>query len=455
MATRIVIVGGSDAGIAAAMRARRRDPASEITVVLRDRFPGYSVCGLPYFLGGEVSEPERLAHHSPEELHRLRLELVCEAEVDVMDPRARVVEVKRGGATSALPFDRALLATGARARTPDVPGADLEGVHVLRSMGDGLRLREHADALAPSSAVLVVGGGYIGVEAVEAFVTRGFEVTLVERHAVLGRTLDPAIASLVERELSERGVRVRTGARVAEVARAADGRLRATGEPDLDVAADLVLLATGVEPETWLARAAGLEVDAHGAVVVDRSMATRVPGVYAAGDCAQTWLRHSDRAGYLPLGSTAHKQGRVAGENLAGGAAVFAGSLGTQVVKIFDVVAAATGLSEADATREGFDVLAVDAIAPDRNWYYPGSSCVAVRVVGDRSTGRLLGAQIFGHVTAEVAKRIDVFAAALFERLPVGRVAEFDLSYSPPFGTPWDAVQVAALAWSDAAGFPG
>ncbi|MCX7681031.1 MAG: FAD-dependent oxidoreductase, partial [Anaerolineae bacterium] len=297
----------------------------------------------------------------------------------------------------------------------------------------------------PASAV-VVGGGYIGLEMAEAPSRRGLQVMLAENMPLVLPNFDPALGTLVSEELGRHGVKVVAGVAV-EAIEARRGRLVVRGAGEFQAEADLVLIATGVRPETRLAAEAGIAVGRWGAIVVNRAMETSAPHVYAAGDCVETYHRLLERYVYLPLGSTAHKQGRVAGENAAGGWAIFGGTLGTQVVKVFDLVAARTGLGDGEAREAGFDPLTVQTQAWDHKSYYPDAHMLHIRVTGDRRTGRLLGAQIVGHRTAEVSKRIDVFALALYHRMRVKELGDVDLSYTPPLSTPWDAVQIAAQRW--------
>jgi NADPH-dependent 2,4-dienoyl-CoA reductase/sulfur reductase-like enzyme len=262
-------------------------------------------------------------------------------------------------------------------------------------------------------------------------------------------TLDPELGVKVGQTLRRHGVEVVTGATVAAVE--ADGKgLAVRSDAGEQWAGDLVVLAAGVAPASDLARHAGLATGEGGAIRVDRSMRTSRAEVFAAGDCAETWHRVLGRAAYLPLGTTSHKQGRVAGENAVGGRREFAGAVGTQVVKVFDWAFARTGLLEPEARRAGFEPLTAAVECWDHKSYYPGARRLWLRVTGDRGSGRLLGAQIAGHWQAQVAKRIDVFAAALFAALTVEEVSDLDLSYTPPLGSPWDAIQMAAQAWEGA-----
>ena len=305
---------------------------------------------------------------------------------------------------------------------------------------------------APASAV-IVGAGYIGLEMADALTVRGLAVTQMEQLAEVLPTVDPQLGALVHAELAARGVEVLTGTTVHAVTRAAAGQagrlqVQATAPDGSAVTrgTDMVLVVVGVRPETTLAAGAGAALGVKGAIAVDPGMRTSLPDVFAAGDCVITHHRLLGET-YLPLGTTAHKQGRVAGENVLGGNRQFAGSLGTQVVKIFDQAAARTGLRDHEAKEAGFDPVTVGSEADDHKAYYPGSHRITMRVTGDRATGRLLGLQLFGHRHAEIAKRIDIAATAIYNNMTVDAVSDLDLSYTPPLGSPWEAVQMGAQAW--------
>jgi NADPH-dependent 2,4-dienoyl-CoA reductase/sulfur reductase-like enzyme len=319
-------------------------------------------------------------------------------------------------------------------------------------MGDTFAVMATLEQAAPASAV-IVGAGYIGLEMADALTIRGLAVTQMEQLTEVLPTVDPGLGALVHAELADRGVQVLTGTTVQAITRAPagqPGRLHvqataADGSAATRVA-DMVLVVAGVRPETALTACAGAALGVRGAIAVDRGMRTSLPDVFAAGDCVITHHRLLDET-YLPLGTTAHKQGRVAGENALGGNRQFAGSLGTQVVKIFDQAAARTGLRDHEAAAAGFDPVTVASQADDHKAYYPGSHRITMHVTGDRATGRLLGLQLFGHRHAEIAKRIDIAATAIFNTMTVDTVSDLDLSYTPPLGSPWDAVQMGAQAW--------
>jgi NADPH-dependent 2,4-dienoyl-CoA reductase/sulfur reductase-like enzyme len=338
-----------------------------------------------------------------------------------------------------------VIATGATSVHPPIVGLNLPGVYPLRFMADAFNVHQHLETHAPRSAV-IIGGGYIGMEMADALTRRGLSVTVVEHAATVLKTVDPGFGTRVKDELQRHGIRVETNVRVERIDRD-DTRLHVTGSNQFHTITDLVLVGVGVVPNSTLAGESGIEVGERGAICVTRKMETNLPDIYAAGDCVETWHRVLSHATYLPLGSTAHKQGRIAGENAIGGAREFAGTLGTQVVKVFDLVIARTGLRDDEATRAGFDPFTVESTTWDHKVYYPEAHEVRIRITGDRKTGRLLGAQMLGHVHSEIAKRIDIFATALFHGMRVEELNDLDLSYTPPLSSPWDPVQMSGQSW--------
>jgi NADPH-dependent 2,4-dienoyl-CoA reductase/sulfur reductase-like enzyme len=407
----LLIIGGSDGGIAAALRARELDSAVEVTVVVADAYPNFSICGLPYYLSGDVADWRSLAHRTTADLEHAGIQLLLDHTARAIDPAGKQVTVtSAGGGERQLGYDRLVVATGAVPVRPPIDGLDLDRVHVLHTMGDTFAL--HQALTAGARSAVIVGGGYIGLEMAEAFTARGLSATLVEQASAVMPTVDLDLGELLGQELRRHGVQVVNDVTVKAIRREA-GALVVAGEPDFGCAADLVLVVVGVRPDTDLAVAAGVETGLRGALRVDRRMRTNLADVLAAGDCVETYHRLLDQPSYLPLGTTAHKQGRVAGQTAVGGTATFAGSLGTQVVKVFDLAVARTGLSDAEAAAAGFDPVTVGSVQFDHKAYYPGAHQLHLRITGDRVTGRLLGAQLLGHHDAEIAKRIDIPASAV------------------------------------------
>jgi NADPH-dependent 2,4-dienoyl-CoA reductase/sulfur reductase-like enzyme len=456
----LVAIGGSDAGISAALRVRELDPSSEVTVVVADAYPNFSICGIPYYVSGEVADWRNLAHRTLDDLKATGMDVRLNSLATTIDVAGRTLHVvDESGSEGVIRYDQLVVGTGAVSARPSIEGligenalGPADGVHLLHSMGDTFELMRTLETLHPASAV-IVGAGYIGLEMAEGLSARGLSVTQLEQLPEVLPTVDPSLGALVHAELATHEVTVKTGTTVKKIARAPSG---ATGRFQVDaldaagnaiaVFADMVLVVVGVRPNTTLAVAAGAELGVGGAISVDRGMRTNLEHVYAAGDCVVTHHRLTGLT-YLPLGTTAHKQGRVAGENALGGNREFAGSLGTQVVKVFDMAAARTGLRDHEAVAAGFDPLSVEFVADDHKAYYPGSHRITMRYTGDRVTGRLLGVQLFGHKHAEIAKRIDIAATAIFNEMSVDAMSELDLSYTPPLGSPWDAVQMGAQAW--------
>ena len=448
--TRLLIIGGSDAGISAALRAKECNPAAEVSLVLADAFPNYSVCGIPFYLSGEVTDWHQLAHRTTQEIESAGIHLFLNTVAEAIDPIAHQVTVV-GNETAAqvLSYGRLLIATGAEPTLPSIVGLSHPAVFLMRSMDDCFAVDHYATSHQLRTA-LIIGGGYIGLEMADALTLRGLSVTVVEHAASVLKTVDPRLGALVRAELERHSIEVVPSVQVERMEGLSDQQVRVLGTDVFERRADLVLVAVGVRPVTGLAHSAGLALGAHHALQVTKRMETTVADIFAAGDCVETWHRLLNRWTYLPLGTTAHKQGRVAGENAVGGNREFAGTLGTQVVKVFDLVIARTGLRDDEARQAGYAPLTVESTFWDHKVYYPGARPLHILLTGDQRTGQLLGAQMVGSMQGEVAKRIDVFATALFHGMTVEDLNELDLSYTPPLSSPWDPVQMSAQAWRTA-----
>ncbi len=443
MTERLVVIGGDAGGMAAASGVRRLSPETEIVVLERGGRTSYAMCGIPYVVSGEVADIETLVARSPEEFRAMGIEVRTRTEAVAIDLAARTIEThdRDFGVTETVGFDQLMIGTGARPIVPDWAGGDRPHVSVVHTLPDAARL----EALARDCAqreVVVVGGGYIGVEMAEAFLARGAHVTIVTRSAHLLTNLDPEMAARVEKQATTDGIDVLTGRAVEDLT---EHSVRtATGE---EIAADIVVLALGVEPNTELFAAAGLATGLAGALVVDDHQRAFVgsavaEGVYAAGDCCQVFHRVSRGPAWIPLGTSANKASRVAGINLAGGDATFGGVLGTAITRLVATEIARTGLNLAQATEAGFDPMATTIETTTRSSYFPGAEDMAIRLVHDRGTGQVLGAQIVGG--AGSAKRIDTVAAALWGGLSLEEMVDLDLAYAPPFSSVWDPVNTVA-----------
>jgi NADPH-dependent 2,4-dienoyl-CoA reductase/sulfur reductase-like enzyme len=451
MAQRLVVVGGDAGGLTAAAQARRlRGPGDlEIVALERGRHASYSACGIPYWIGGLVSTVDDLVVRAPAVFRddyaidvRLRQEVVG---LD-LDCRAVTVRDLAGGGEYRLGFDQLVLATGAVPVRPPLPGIDAPGVHGVQTLDDGEAVRAALDAGARRA--VVVGGGYIGLEMAEAFVRRGLAVTVVEAADQPMSTLDPELAALVAGALRGLGVVLHTGQPVRAVSTGADGRVAAVVTDRGEIPADVVVLGLGVRPNATLAEAAGLPLGETGGIVTDRQMrVTGQDGIWAAGDCVQTVHRISGAPVHVPLGTHANKQGRVAGIGIGGGYATFPGVLGTAVTKVCDLEIARTGLREPEAEQAGFRFVTATVESTTQAGYLPDAPPITTKLIAEKRSGRLLGAQIVGREGA--AKRIDTLAVAAWHGMTVEEIANLDLSYAPPFGPVWDPVLIAARkAWA-------
>jgi CoA-dependent NAD(P)H sulfur oxidoreductase len=445
---RLVVIGGGAAGMSAASAARRVTPGLDVVVCEAGGFAAYGMCGIPYFLGGTVEHAETLLAYPPTEFRDRRgIDLRLHTRVSGIDPDAHQVQLTGEGGTGPLGYDVLIVASGADPVRPPVPGLDHERVFTIRSLGEAIELRRLLRTGAIRRAI-VVGAGYIGLETAEALVCAGVEVEVIEALPRVLGTVDEPAADLARAEL-ERYARLRLGARLDAV-RGRDGGLTAVVD-GAETDADLVVIATGVRPATDLLIRAGARHLADRSVVVDAGMRTSLPDMLAAGDCVALPHLVLGRPAWVPLGPAANKTGRVAGTVAAGGAASFAGVVGTAVVKIFDLEVARTGLGLAEARAAGRAAVATDVISRSRAKYYPGSSPLHVRLV-HAPDGRLLGGQLAGREGA--AKRIDVLATALHAGLTVADLAALDLSYAPPFAPVYDPVLVAAAKAAQSAARP-
>jgi NADPH-dependent 2,4-dienoyl-CoA reductase/sulfur reductase-like enzyme len=443
---RLVVVGGDAAGMSAASQARRLRGPEELEIVAFERghFTSYSACGIPYWVGGDVPERDRLIARSPEEHRardidlRMRTEVV---EIDVEGARVRARDLG-SGTESWTAYDKLVIATGARPIRPDLPGVDAPGVHGVQTLDDGQALLDTLAATGGRRAV-VVGAGYIGVEMAEALINRGYEVTVVNRGKEPMSTLDPDMGRLVHKAMEGMGITMVDDAEVTALRTGEDGRVRAVATEDAEYPADVVVLGIGVRPETELAKAAGLPLGDHGGLLTD--LALRVRGhenIWAGGDCVEVLDLVSGRLRHVPLGTHANKHGQIIGANVGGGYATFPGVVGTAVSKVCDLEIARTGLREKDADRAGLRYVAVTIESTSRAGYYPGAALMTVKMLAERRTGRLLGVQIVGREGA--GKRVDIAAVALTAGMTVEQMTALDLGYAPPFSPVWDPILVAA-----------
>jgi len=441
MGKRLIVIGGVAAGMSAAAKAKRTHRDMEVVVCEKGSFISYAACGMPYFLAGDIADHRELIVRTPEQMIEQGIDARIRHEVMAIDTQARTVVVRDHDRRRdlSLDYDTMVIAAGARPAWPSLEGSDLDGVFGLRSLESGLALQRFLAQHKPKKAV-IVGGGYVGVEMAETFRRLGLQVTMIVRSGrVLRATADDDVRKLVQAELDLHGVEIVQDMPISfEGERNLEAVVTAGGRQPCEIA----MLGMGAVPNVELALGAGVLLGPTGAVATDVSMRTNLPGVFAAGDCAEALHLVTGQPAYIPLGSTANKQGRVAGENAAGGQAVFGGVVGTMVLRCFELTVATTGLTAAGARDAGYKVQETMIQAKDISHYFPGAEDIHVKLVADSDTGKLLGGQIAGK--HGVAKRIDVLATALFNRMTVAQLRQLDLSYAPPFAPVWDPILVAA-----------
>ncbi len=437
----LVVVGGVAAGLSAASAAKRLKKKELHAVVFeRSGYISYGACSEPYFVAGLVPEPDDLVEITPEEFARKR-EIPTHRMHEVLDAdyesgQVTVLDLADGRRFNEH-FDYLMLATGSVGRRLDVPGEELAGVHALRTVEDAIAVRDSARA---ADDVAICGGGYIGLEMAEAFVAMGKRVVILKKTDQMLLNFDPEVSRLVEDEVRAKGVDVRTGVDV--LALEGRGRVEKVVTSEGDVKAESVLVAKGGVPNTTLARHLGVDLGATGAIAVDRRQKTNLDRVYAGGDCAEAYHIVSGRPAYIPLGTTANKTGRVAGQNIGGLRTEFPGIVGTAVSKIFDLQVARTGLSLKEATDIGLEARSSTIQQGSRSSHYPGGSPITVHLVTEAGTRRLLGAQMVGR--EGVAHRIDVLATALHAAMTAEDIYHLDLAYAPPYAPVWDPILIAA-----------
>jgi CoA-dependent NAD(P)H sulfur oxidoreductase len=440
----LVVIGGVAAGMSAASAAKRIRPDMDVTVLEKDHFISYGICSLPYYVSDDVKDFNNLISLTPEMAGEERgINVMTRHEALKIDTDERQVSVRdlEKGEESSIRYDKLVIATGALPIRPALPGIDLQHIFTVKTLFDGVEIKKYIGAQRRTMKAVLVGGGYIGMEMCESLRKRGLDVAVIEKtDRVLG-TMDVSIAEIVERKIITEEVKLYKGTSVEGFA-GQDGYLTKVLTDKGGFDADMALLVIGARPHTKLAIEAGVELGANGAIRVDEHMRTNVPDVYAAGDCAEALNLVTGRKVYIPLGTTANKQGRIAGENAAGMETVFEGIVGTAVTKVFDLEVARTGLSPMEAEKEGFNYIVSTITGRSRSTAYPAGKPIVITYIVDKETGRLLGAQMVGE--EGVAHRIDTLATCLYGKMTVEDVARLDLAYAPPFATVWDPILVAA-----------
>ncbi len=440
---KIIIIGGNAAGMSAASKARRNDPQAEIIVFEKSGTVSYGACGLPYYISDDIKNADSLIAIPVDDFrHKRNIDVQLFHEAVSFNPRKKTAWIKNGksGEFFEQSYDKLIISTGASAVVPKIPGGELNNVFVLRTLEDGIRIKSFIEKESPKQAA-VIGGGYIGLEMAEALTKQGLQVHVLEAQEQALPYLDSDMAAKVAEVLQKKEVKLYLSSMVTgidgngnvEKIMLADGRV---------LAVDMVLLSVGIRPNIAFAQSGGVQIGRTGAIQVNDRMQTNLRHVFAAGDCAETRCLVNNKATWVPLGTTANKQGKTAGDNASGGHSKFKGITTTSAVKIFELEVASTGLNSVTAEKIGLPFAAVSIRSKTRAHYYPGQKDIYVKMIINKQDGRLLGAQILGE--EGVAKRIDVLAAALYNKMTVQQIAEMDLSYSPPFAPVWDALLVAA-----------
>ena len=441
---KVVIVGGVAGGATAAARIRRLDEQAQIVVFEKSHYVSYANCGLPYYIGGVIDDPAELTLQTPESFFsRFRVEMRVRHEVTAIHPERKTVSVTEleSGRTFEESYDKLLLSPGARPTQPRLPGVGIEKVFTLRTVEDTFRIKAYIEKYHPKSAVLA-GGGFISLELAENLRGQGMEVTIVQRPKQLMNPFDPDMASFIHAEMRKHGVRLALGHTV-EGFEEKDGGVDVLLKDEAPLHADMVVLAIGVTPDTQLAKDAGLALGLKGSIVVNDRMETSAPDIYAVGDAVQVRHYVTGQDAVIALAGPANKQGRIAADNICGRDSRYPGSQGSSIIKAFDITAAVTGLNETNARKAGIDADKVILSPMSHAGYYPGGRLMTMKVVFEKGTYRLLGAQIVGY--EGVDKRIDVLATAIHAGLSAVQLKELDLAYAPPYSSAKDPVNMAGF----------
>jgi NADPH-dependent 2,4-dienoyl-CoA reductase/sulfur reductase-like enzyme len=434
----VVIVGGGAAGMSAASRARKINSDARITVFEKSGFVSYAPCGIPYYVEHLVDKPERLQTYTPEFFKKERnIDVHIHSNIENVDPSSKTIEYVQNGTSNSLPWDKLVIASGAEPIKPRIDGIELANIFTVKFIEDGIRIR---NAAANARSVVIVGGGYIGVEMAEAFAQIGKKVTIVEMLPHVLSNLDLEMSKIVEDKFLEKGVSLRLGEKVVEFAGKGSVHKAVTDRGEHE--ADIIVLAIGFKPNIDLARKIGLKLGVTGAIEVKNTMGTNLEDVYACGDCAETTHLVTGAKAWIPLGPTANKMGYIVGNNLFGDKLEFPGVLGTAFSKAFDLQVARTGLTETEAKDRSIQTSSAFIRAATKAHYYPGNDEIALKVVSEKETGRLLGAQCIGREGA--IGRINAFAALLFMNAKMEDMFFTDFGYAPPFAPVWDPLVMAS-----------
>ena len=446
MRNKILVIGGVAAGTSAASQAKKSSPDAEVTIIQQESEVSYGSCGMPYVIEGLVNDFDNLIVRSAQEFReKYGINVITDTKAIKIVPRQKRVYAvhknENGEKESNFDYDKLIIATGARAVVPPIKGIGQDGIFVLRTISDGKKLKEHTKN---AKSCILIGAGLVGLEMAEAYKTQGLEVSVVEMtDRLLPRMLDERLSKIVEEHLVDKGVMLHLGERVQEILTDNENGKKIIRTDKREIKGDFVLVGVGVRPNTEIAKDAGIELGVSNAIMVDEKMRTNLPDIYAAGDCATARNYVTGKDSYLPLGTTANKQGKIAGRNAVENDSLsFEGIAGSAITKVFDLFVGSTGLSLQEAKDEGFDAIDQMIEGHTRAGYYPGGKSIWINLVAERKSGRLLGAQIVG---GEFVKgRIDQVALALFLKANIKDIANYDWCYVPPVSPVWDPISIAA-----------
>ncbi len=440
---KVIVIGGVAAGMSAASKIKRMDPDTEVVVYEKGNFLSYGACGLPYYVGGFNDDPQKLIARTQEQFTEQGIVTHLNHEVVQVIPSQKKIIIKNHETKEEFSdtYDKLMVATGAAAVVPPIEGIDKKGVYQLKTLEDGLELQKIAQD-AEIKNVVIVGGGYIGIELVDAFLNLGKQVTCVEFAERILTAFEPEISQQAEEELIKQGVTLKTSERVVEI----KGEKQVTGvkTDQGEYEADLVIISVGIRPSTGFLKDTGIDMAENGALVVDREMRTSISDIWAAGDCSLVYSQNMDENIYLALGTVANKCGRLAGENILGAHKEFIGALSSAALKVCDIELGRTGMGEADAKRLGKNYKTVVVKAPNHPGYYPGRSPITIKVIYEADTKEVLGAQAVGLEGAVM--RVNMFALAVQNKMTTEELGMTDFVYAPPFASVWDAVHIASNA---------
>jgi len=448
---KIVIIGGVACGPKAAARVKRLNPEAEVTIIEKGELLSYAGCGLPFYIAGDVHSHEELMA-TPTGVVRDTLFFKAVKGIDVHNHTLaeRVDREKKEvhavniitGEPAVFPYDKLVLSVGSHYFVPPIEGADLNGVNFLQTVEDARKIKQQSGSLAGKNAV-IIGGGLIGIEVTEAFKKLGLNITIVEKlDSVMGQLLDPEIAYHLHNELRANGITLRLGESVLKLNGDDRGNVRSVTTDSDELPADIVLIAVGVRPNTRMAREMGLEIGSTGAIKVDRHLRTSDPDIYAGGDCVENCNPITGKPIYAPMGSTANKHGRAIADNICGIPTEFNGVLGTAICRVFNVNVARTGLTEKQAAEDGYDYITVLSPSPDKAHFLKDAKLIVIKLIVDKKSRKLIGAQIIG--PGDVAKRMEIAVANICSGLPVTAIAQYDLAYAPPYSPAMDNIITAA-----------